>query len=402
MTTDHYQNKKLFKMNIQPANRISEVKEYYFSKKLREIDELRAKGFDIINLGIGNPDRPPAESVLEELHLASENNANHGYQSYIGIPELRNSFANWYKEYFKVELNPASEILPLMGSKEGIMHISMAFINKGDKVLVPNPGYPTYSSVSNLVEAQTIKYDLKEELNWQPDFEELEKQDLSDVKLMWVNYPNMPTGANATIELFEKLIAFGKKHQILICNDNPYSFILNDNQLSLLQVEGAKDIAIELNSMSKSHNMAGWRIGMIATNSTFAQYILRVKSNMDSGMFKPLQLAAAKALSLDKEWYKEVNKEYIERRVFAREIMDTLGCTYDKNQSGMFLWAKIPDNMESAIAYSDEILNKANVFITPGAIFGNNGDRYLRISLCTKQELLKETIKRIKTSVTIN
>ncbi len=388
-------------MNIQPANRISDVKEYYFSKKLREIDEMRAKGLDVINLGIGNPDRPPAEAVLEELHLASENNANHGYQSYIGIPELRNSFASWYNEYFKVNLNPSSEILPLMGSKEGIMHISMAFINKGDKVLVPNPGYPTYSSVSRLVEAEIIPYDLKEELNWQPDFEELEKQDLSKVKLMWVNYPNMPTGANATLELFEKLVAFGKKHDILICNDNPYSFILNDTQLSILQVKDAKDVAIELNSLSKSHNMAGWRIGMIAANPTFTQYILRVKSNMDSGMFKPMQIAAAKALSLDKDWYKEVNTEYIERRVLAREIMTTLGCTYDENQSGMFLWAKIPDNISSAIDLSDVILEKANVFITPGAIFGDKGDRYLRISLCTKQELLKESIERIKNSVTL-
>ncbi len=383
-------------MTILPANRISEVKEYYFSKKLREIDELRQQGIDVINLGIGNPDRSPSDEVLIELNETAANKGNHGYQSYIGIPELRQSFADWYNTYFKITLNPATEILPLMGSKEGIMHISMAFLNKGDQVLVPNPGYPTYASVSRLVEAEMINYDLKEELNWQPDFDELEKLDLSKVKMMWVNYPNMPTGANATLELFEKLVAFGKKHQILICNDNPYSFILNDDPLSIFRIEGAKDIAIELNSLSKSHNMAGWRIGMVAANPTFIQYILRVKSNMDSGMFKPLQLAAVKALTLGKEWYKEVNKEYLERRKLVWEIMDTLHCSYDKNQSGMFIWAKIPANITSSIELSDKILNQAHVFITPGTIFGTQGDRYIRISLCSKQEVLKESINRIK------
>ena len=382
-------------MTIKPANRISEVKEYYFSKKLREIDEMRQQGIDIINLGIGNPDRSPSDAVLEELTFSAANKGNHGYQSYVGIPELRNAFSEWYKKYFQIELNPANEILPLMGSKEGIMHISMAFLNKGDQVLVPNPGYPTYASVSNLVEADMVTYDLKEHLNWQPDFEELEKLDLSKVKLMWVNYPNMPTGANATLELFEKLVAFGKKHEILICNDNPYSFILNDNPLSIFRVDGAKDIAIELNSLSKSHNMAGWRVGMVGANPTFTQYILRVKSNMDSGMFKPLQLAAVKALALEKDWYEEVNKEYLERRELVWEIMDTLKCKYDKNQSGMFIWAKIPDSIDSAIDLSDKILNKAHVFITPGTIFGKQGDRYIRISLCSKQEVLKESINRI-------
>ncbi len=395
-TTDLYQNKKLFKMIIQPANRISEVKEYYFSKKLREIDEMRQQGIDVINLGIGNPDRSPSEVVLEELNAASANEGNHGYQSYIGIPELRNAFSAWYQNHFKVDIDPAKEILPLMGSKEGIMHISMAFLNKGDKVLVPNPGYPTYASVSNLVEADIVSYDLKEELNWQPDFKELEKMDLSQVKLMWVNYPNMPTGANATLELFEKLVAFGKKHEILICNDNPYSFILNDNPLSIFRIEGAKDIAIELNSLSKSHNMAGWRIGMVAANPTFIQYILRVKSNMDSGMFKPLQLAATKALSLEKEWYDEVNKEYLIRRELVWEIMDILNCKYDKNQSGMFIWAKVPETITSAVDLSDKILNEAHVFITPGTIFGKQGEQYIRISLCSKQEVLKESITRIK------
>ncbi len=386
---------------IQPANRISEVKEYYFSKKLREIDEMRQQGIDVINLGIGNPDRSPSEVVLEELNAASANEGNHGYQSYIGIPELRNAFSAWYQKHFKVEIDPAKEILPLMGSKEGIMHISMAFLNKGDKVLVPNPGYPTYASVSNLVEADIVNYHLKEELNWQPDFEALEKMDLSQVKLMWVNYPNMPTGANATLELFEKLVAFGKKHEILICNDNPYSFILNDNPLSIFRIEGAKEIAIELNSLSKSHNMAGWRIGMVAANSTFIQYILRVKSNMDSGMFKPLQLAATKALSLEKEWYNEVNKEYLIRRELVWEIMDILNCKYDKNQSGMFIWAKVPETITSAVDLSDKILNKAHVFITPGTIFGKQGEQYIRISLCSKQEVLKESITRIKNSINL-
>ncbi|WP_066629266.1 pyridoxal phosphate-dependent aminotransferase [Labilibacter marinus] len=388
-------------MSIQPANRISEVKEYYFSKKLREIDEMRQQGMQIINLGIGNPDRPPHPEVLEELNKASSAKGNHGYQSYIGIPELRNAFSEWYKTYFQIDLDPAKEILPLMGSKEGIMHISMAFLNKGDQVLVPNPGYPTYASVSNLVEAEMVTYDLEEELNWQPDFDKLEKMDLSKVKLMWVNYPNMPTGANATLELFEKLVAFGKKHDILICNDNPYSFILNDNPLSIFRIEGAKDICIELNSLSKSHNMAGWRVGMIAANPDFVQYILRVKSNMDSGMFKPLQLAAVKALSLDKSWYAEVNKEYYERRELVWEIMDMLDCKYDKTQSGMFIWAKIPEQTESAEKLSDIILNDAHVFITPGSIFGKQGERYIRISLCSTQAVLKESIEKIKNSLVL-
>ncbi|MGQ1784084.1 pyridoxal phosphate-dependent aminotransferase [Saccharicrinis sp. GN24d3] len=383
-------------MAIQPANRISEVKEYYFSKKLREIDEMRQQGIQVINLGIGNPDRPPHPEVLKELNKASSEKGNHGYQSYIGIPELRNAFASWYRQYFEVALDPAKEVLPLMGSKEGIMHISMAFLNKDDKVLVPNPGYPTYASVSKLVEAEMVTYDLEEELNWQPDFEKLEKLDLSKVKLMWVNYPNMPTGANATLELFEKLVAFGKKHNILICNDNPYSFILNDNPLSIFRIEGAKDTCIELNSLSKSHNMAGWRVGMVASNPEFIQYILRVKSNMDSGMFKPLQLAAAKALGLKKSWYDEVNKEYYQRRELVWKIMDMLDCKYDKNQSGMFIWARIPEQTESAERLSDQILKHAHVFITPGSIFGQKGQRYIRISLCSTQDVLKESIEKIK------
>lgn len=383
-------------MQIQPANRISEVKEYYFSKKLREIDQMRQQGIHVINLGIGNPDRPPHAEVLETLHQTSSDLGNHGYQSYIGVAELRNAFAQWYKTFFKVDLNPANEILPLIGSKEGIMHVSMAFLNPGDQVLVPDPGYPTYASVSNLVEAKMISYDLEEHLNWQPDFDKLEAMDLSKVKMMWVNYPNMPTGANATLELFEKLVRFGKKHNILICNDNPYSFILNDNPLSIFRIEGAKDICIELNSLSKSHNMAGWRVGMVAAAPEFIQYIIRVKSNMDSGMFKPLQLAATKALSLDKDWYKQVNLAYLERRELAWQIMDMLGCTYNKNQSGMFIWAKIPEHVESSEKLSDEVLNNARVFITPGSIFGKQGQRYIRISLCSTVEVLKESIQKIK------
>ena len=381
---------------IQPADRISEVKEYYFSVKLKEIDRMRQSGIDVLNLGIGNPDMPPAGDVIEELTEQASKDNNHGYQSYIGIPELRDAFGKWYARYYDVKLDPASEILPLIGSKEGIMHISMAFLNPGDGVLVPNPGYPTYSSVSKLVEADIISYDLKEENNWLPDFDELEKLDLSKVKLMWINYPNMPTGANAKPEFFKKIVEFGIKHNILICNDNPYSFILNDNQQSILQTEGAKETALELNSLSKSHNMAGWRVGMVAASPEIISYILRVKSNMDSGMFKPMQLAAAKALSLNSDWYTKVNNEYLERRKLVWNIMDTLECRYDKEQTGMFVWAKISEKYESSRELSDKILNKAGVFVTPGFIFGSNGEKYVRISLCSNRDMLKEALKRIK------
>ena len=386
---------------INPANRISNVEEYYFSTKLKEIDRMRAEGKDVINLGIGNPDLPPVPEVLEKLNASSLNVKNHGYQSYVGIPELRNAFADWYKKYFKVAINPDKEILPLMGSKEGVMHISMAFLNAGDEVLLPNPGYPTYTSVTKLVGAVPRFYDLKEENNWQPDFDQIENNDLTKVKLMWVNYPNMPTGAAANENVMRKLIAFGKKHNILICNDNPYSFILNNNQFSILSIDGAKDIAIELNSLSKSQNMAGWRIGMAASNPEFISYILRVKSNMDSGMFRPLQEAAALALSLDDDWYQSINKTYRERRIFACKLMDLLNCSYDKNQVGMFLWGRIPDDAASGSDLSDIILQKANVFITPGIIFGSNGDKYIRISLCTKEELLEEAIRRISIQLKI-
>ncbi len=382
--------------NIQPANRINQVEEYYFSIKLKELEQMRKEGKSVINLGIGNPDLPPAPEVLAQLNIQSNQQDNHGYQSYVGIPELREAMCRWYKRFFGVAINATSEVLPLIGSKEGIMHVSMAFLNPGDGVLIPNPGYPTYASASKIAEANTITYDLDETNNWQPDFEALEQLDLSNVKLMWINYPNMPTGANANKALFERVIAFGKKHQIVICNDNPYSFILNDQPASILSIEGAKDIAIELNSLSKSHNMAGWRIGMAVSNPLFIQYILRVKSNMDSGMFKPLQLAAAKALDLDEQWYEQINAEYRKRRVIVHEIMDLLNCDYDLKQTGMFVWARIPANYENSGQLSDEILYATNVFITPGFIFGDKGRQYIRISLCTNETALLEAKQRIE------
>ncbi len=381
---------------IEPAQRVSTVEEYYFSIKLKEIDQMRKEGKPVINLGIGNPDQKPAPTVLEALHRSSVQDDTHGYQSYIGIPALRKAFARWYKTYYQVELDADNEILPLMGSKEGIMHISLAFLNPGDRVLIPNPGYPTYSAVANLVGAAILTYDLLAELNWQPDFKALEQQDLTGVKLMWVNYPNMPTGAKADQALFGKLIDFGKRHNILICNDNPYSFILNANPQSILQVPGAKETAIELNSLSKSHNMAGWRVGMAASNSQFVKYILRVKSNMDSGMFRPMQEAAAIALSLEKDWYQGINEVYSKRRELVYDILTALQCTWDKEQTGMFIWAAIPPQASSSKELADQILYNAYVFITPGSIFGSNGDRYLRISLCTPQEVLKEALGRIK------
>ena len=317
--------------------------------------------------------------------------------SYVGIPELRKAFAEWYKKWFAVELNPANEIQPLIGSKEGILHISLAFLNPGDGVLVPNPGYPTYSSVSNLVEAKVLTYDLDENNDWQPDFDAIEKMDLSNVKLMWVNYPNMPTGASATPELFEKLVAFGKRHGIIICNDNPYSFILNDNRLSILQVPGAKDICIELNSMSKSHNMPGWRMGLLASNAQFVEWVLKVKSNIDSGQFKPMQLAAIAALNNSEEWHRKMNIDlYLNRRKVAEEIMKVLGCTFDEKQVGMFLWGKIPSTYKDSGELADKVLYDANVFITPGFIFGDKGNRYIRISLCANEKMLGEALERIK------
>lgn len=383
--------------SIVPAKRLSTVNEYYFSIKLKEVAEMNAKGMNVISLGIGSPDLPPSEETVSELaHEAQKANA-HGYQPHVGIPQFRKAYADWYKRIYNVDLDPATEIQPLIGSKEGILHISLAFLNPGDSVLVPNPGYPTYSSVSKLIGANIVSYDLDENNNWQPDFDALEKMDLSDVKLMWINYPNMPTGANASPELFEKIVAFGKKHNILIVHDNPYSLILNEKPLSILQTEGAKDICIELNSMSKSHNMPGWRIGMVAANPQFIQWILKVLSNIESGIFKPMQVAAVAALSNSAEWHKKNNIEvYANRRKYAEDIMNELGCTFDKNQVGMFLWGKIADKYKSSEELADKILYDAKVFLTPGFIFGSRGERYIRISLCCNEDMLKEALTRIK------
>lgn len=383
--------------SIVPADRLNSVSEYYFSTKLKEVAEMNARGLNVISLGVGSPDLPPSAETIAALAASAQEPTAHGYQPYVGLPELRKAFADWYKKWFKVELNAASEVQPLIGSKEGILHISMAFLNPGDGVLVPNPGYPTYSSVSNLVQANVITYDLVESNNWQPDFDALEKLDLSNVKLMWVNYPNMPTGASATVELFEKLVTFGKKHGIVICNDNPYSFILNENHLSILQVAGAKDICIELNSMSKSHNMPGWRMGVLVSNPQFVQWVLKVKSNIDSGQFKPMQIAAIAALNNSEEWHKEMNiRLYQQRRHLAEEIMTMLGCSFDPNQVGMFLWGKIPSKYASSKDLADKVLYEANVFITPGFIFGSNGDKYIRISLCANENMLAKALERIR------
>jgi LL-diaminopimelate aminotransferase len=384
---------------IEPAKRLSSVNEYYFSGKLKEIDRLRASGINVLNLGIGNPDLPPSQETLEALKQAADGKNNHGYQSYIGHRSLRLALANWYKKYFKVELDCDKEILPLIGSKEGIMHISMAFLNPGDGVLIPNPGYPAYRAVAKLVEAKIIDYDLKEENDWFPDFAEIEKNDLSKVKMMWVNYPNMPTGTNIGVDKFEKIVEFGLKHNILICNDNPYSFILNTNYVSIFQVPGAKDIAIEMNSLSKSHNMAGWRIGVLVSNPEFVNYVLRVKSNVDNGMFLPLQLAAAKALESSDEWYEFVNSHYKKRRQMAEEILNLLGCLFSSEQSGMFIWAKIPAGYKDSYEFSDLLLERFALFITPGAIFGSNGNKYLRISLASSDESLIDAKDRISKNI---
>lgn len=382
--------------NIHPSNRVTQVKEYYFSKKLKEVAQLNAKGMDIISLGIGGPDRPPHKSVIDKLCGEAKKDNTHGYQPYVGLPALRKAYADWYARWYGVELNPANEIQPLIGSKEGILHITLAFVNPGDAVLVPNPGYPTYTSVSKLAEAEIIPYNLTHENGWYPDFDELESFPLDKVKLMWVNYPNMPTGAPATKELYQKLVDFGKRHNIVIVNDNPYSFILNDNPISMLSVPGAKDIAIEMNSLSKSHNMAGWRMGMLASNAQFVEWILKVKSNIDSGQFRPAMEAAVEALSCDDEWYKDLNSVYAQRRKVAEAIMAELGCTFDESQRGLFLWGRIPESAESSEAFADNILYNARVFLTPGFIFGSNGERYIRISLCATEEKMKEALDRIK------
>jgi LL-diaminopimelate aminotransferase len=383
-------------MKVKPADRTGNVQEYYFSQKLAQIDKMRREGADIINLGIGSPDQPPSENSIASLISEAKKTTSHGYQSYTGIPALRKAFADWYKKYFHVVLIPDNEILPLMGSKEGIMHISMAFVNPGDEVLVPDPGYPTYSSVTNLVGGIVRKYDLEEKSGWLPDLKTLEYSDLSRVKMMWVNYPNMPTGTKGSMALFEKLVAFSQKHNILLCNDNPYSFILNKEYISLLAVDGAKETALELNSLSKSQNMAGWRIGMVAGHSGYITNVLKVKSNMDSGMFLPMQMAAVEALNNSDSWYDSVNSVYLRRRKIVEEIMDILNCKYDKTQIGLFVWGRIPDEVIDCEMYVEDILMKINVFITPGFIFGKNGERYIRISLCASEEKLTEAKKRIK------
>ena len=383
--------------NIKPAERLSLVSEYYFSRKLKEVAQMNAEGKDIISLAIGSPDMPPSKQTIQTLCEVASRPDTHGYQPTMGTPELRKAMADFYKRWYGVELNPATEIQPLIGSKEGILHVTLAFVNPGEEVLVPNPGYPTYTSLSKILGAKVVNYDLMEDNGWQPDFEQLEKMDLSRVKLMWTNYPNMPTGGNARMEAYERLVDFARKHNIVVVNDNPYSFILNDKPMSLLQVEGAKDCCIEFNSMSKSHNMPGWRVGMCATNPTFISWILKIKSNIDSGTFRGIQLAAAAALSNDEEWHHEANIEtYARRRKYAEQIMDALGCKYDPNQVGMFLWGRIPDSYSNCEELTERVLHEARVFITPGFIFGSKGERYVRISLCAKEEKIQAALERIR------
>lgn len=389
-------NVKMQYNGIVPADRVSGIQEYYFSKKLKEVARLNAEGRDIISLGIGGPDRAPAREVVETLCDEAAVGGNHSYQMTVGLPQLREAFARWYERWYGVELDAATEIQPLIGSKEGILHVSLTFLNPGDGVLVPNPGYPTYTSGSRLAQAEVFPYDLTEQNGWMPDFDALERMPLDRIKLMWVNYPHMPTGTPATIELFERLIDFGQRHNIVIAHDNPYSFILNDRPMSILQVPGAKEIAVEMNSLSKSHNMAGWRMAMVASNPTFINWILKVKSNVDSGQFKPMMLAAVKALDAPERWYTELNAEYRARREIAEEIVTALGCTFNPGQRGLFLWARIDDGETSGEALADRVLADARVFITPGFIFGSNGDRYIRVSLCATQENLQRALQRIK------
>ena len=386
-------------MEIDVAKRLQLTEEYYFSKKLREIDEMNKNGAQVINLGIGSPDLPPHPEVIKTLQEQAALPNTHGYQNYKGIPALRQAMADWYRRYYQVELNPNTEILPLIGSKEGIVHICMTYLQEGDKALIPNPGYPAYASAVRISGATIVPYELSADNNWLPDLEELEKTDLQDVKLMWINYPHMPTGTLANSNFFERIIAFGQKHNILICHDNPYSFILNEHPQSIMSVGGAMETAIELNSLSKSSNMAGWRIGMLIANEQRIGEILRFKSNMDSGTFYPLQMAAAKALSLDKSWYTQLNEEYKLRRVKVFELMDLLNCKYDPNQVGLFVWAKIPAAYQDSYQLADDILYKAHVFITPGGIFGSAGEQYIRISLCAKTAVYELAINRIKESL---
>ena len=361
---------------------------------------MNAEGKDIISLAIGSPDMPPSQQTIDKLCEVANNPNAHGYQPTMGTPELRNAMADFYRRWYGVELNPQTEIQPLIGSKEGILHVTLAFVNPGEQVLVPNPGYPTYTSLSKILGAEIVNYDLMEDNGWQPDFEALEKMDLSKVKLMWTNYPNMPTGGAARMETYERLVAFARKHNIVVVNDNPYSFILNEKPLSLLQVPGAKDCCIEFNSMSKSHNMPGWRVGMLATNAQFVQWILKIKSNIDSGTFRGIQLAAAEAYRNSEQWHRKANIEtYGRRRKYAEQIMEVLGCKYDPNQVGMFLWGKIPEKYANAEELTERVLHEARVFITPGFIFGSKGERYIRISLCAKEEKIEQALERIKKAI---
>jgi len=383
---------------IQPADRLSTVTEYYFSRKLKEVATLNAQGADIISLAIGSPDMPPSPETLDTLCREARRADAHGYQPTAGIPQLRQAMARFYQRWYGVELDPTCEIQPLIGSKEGILHVTLALVNPGEGVLVPNPGYPTYTSLSKLLGARIVNYDLREDDGWQPDFDQLERMDLTGIKLMWTNYPNMPTGGRARRETYERLVRFAREHDIVVVNDNPYSFILNEGEkLSILQVPGAKDCCIEFNSMSKSHNMPGWRVGMLATNATFISWILKVKSNIDSGTFRALQLAAARAYDNTDEWHTAANiQTYARRRAMAREIMDTLHCTYDPDQTGMFMWGRIPEHYEDVEQLTERVLHEAGVFITPGFIFGSNGNRHIRISLCAKDDKFREAVERIR------
>lgn len=385
---------------IEPAARLSLVSEYYFSRKLKEVAQLNAEGLDIISLAIGSPDMPPSPQTIDKLCEVARQPDAHGYQPTMGTPELRQAMAGFYKRWYDVDLDAKTELLPLIGSKEGILHITLAFVNPGDEVLVPNPGYPTYTSLSKLLGAKVVNYNLREDNGWQPDFDELERMDLSRVRLMWTNYPNMPTGGRAQRQTYERLVQFARQHGIVVVNDNPYSFILSREHLSILQVPGAKDCCIELSSMSKSHNMPGWRVGLCATNAEFTSWLLKVQSNIESGTFRGIQLAAAAAYDNSDEWHREANIErYAARRKYAEQIMDVLGCTYDPCQVGMFLWGKIPDTYQNVEDLTERVLHEARVFITPGFIFGTNGERYIRISLCAKEEKIKEALERIKQTI---
>lgn len=385
---------------IEPAARLSLVSEYYFSRKLKEVAQLNAEGLDIISLAIGSPDMPPSPQTIDKLCEVARQPDAHGYQPTMGTPELRQAMAGFYKRWYDVDLDAKTELLPLIGSKEGILHITLAFVNPGDEVLVPNPGYPTYTSLSKLLGAKVVNYNLREDNGWQPDFDELERMDLSRVRLMWTNYPNMPTGGRAQRQTYERLVQFARQHGIVVVNDNPYSFILSREHLSILQVPGAKDCCIELSSMSKSHNMPGWRVGLCATNAEFTSWLLKVQSNIESGTFRGIQLAAAAAYDNSDEWHHEANIErYAARRKYAEQIMDVLGCTYDPRQVGMFLWGKIPDTYQNVEDLTERVLHEARVFITPGFIFGTNGERYIRISLCAKEEKIKEALERIKQTI---